>query len=157
METSMATFAIRVELHGATSDDYERLHALMAAAGFVRTIELGDKTFHLPPGEYRFHSNFETSMTVCAKAQAVAAQVRSNPAVVVNEAASGAGVGLEPVNSIGWLANALAAGAGMKHQVSTSLLGNALAESARFGLSQPDRAGLVGNALMANGSIGLKK
>lgn len=153
----MATFAIRVELHGATSDDYERLHAFMAVAGFVRTIELGDKTFHLPPGEYRYHSNFETSMTVCAKAQAVAAQVRSSPAVVVDEVVSRAGVGLEPVNSIGWLANALAAGAGMKHQVSTSLLSNGLAEAARFGLGQPYRAGLVGNALMANSGLGLKR
>jgi len=49
----MALFFARVELHSATSSDYDTLHTEMARVGFSRQIK--DATgvaFELPTGEY---------------------------------------------------------------------------------------------------------
>lgn len=50
----MAHVAVRVELHGAvTEDQYQRLHAAMQARGFVRTITAGNGTrYWLPTATY---------------------------------------------------------------------------------------------------------
>ena len=49
----MAKFLVRVELHGATWDDYETLHAEMAARGFSRRVTGEDgRTYQLPTAEY---------------------------------------------------------------------------------------------------------
>ena len=49
----MANYIARVELHGATYDDYEGLHKSMRQRGFSRLIQGGDgKTYHLPTGTY---------------------------------------------------------------------------------------------------------
>ena len=56
----MAKFTVRVELHDADEDDYEKLHEYMEEAGFLRTVASGDgKKYHLPPAEY----NLEVNMT----------------------------------------------------------------------------------------------
>ncbi len=49
----MANYIARVELHKATYQDYEQLHANMAGRGYARTI-VGDdgKTYQLPTGTY---------------------------------------------------------------------------------------------------------
>ena len=39
----MPDFTIRVELHGATGDDYDKLHSAMQKRGFVRTIEIAKR------------------------------------------------------------------------------------------------------------------
>jgi hypothetical protein len=54
----MATFIARVELHAATDDDYEVLHAQMKKRGYTRTI-VGDNkvTYQLPTGTYELGSN----------------------------------------------------------------------------------------------------
>jgi len=53
----MANYLVRVELHGATWDDYEALHAEMADRGFSREIT-GDtgQSYQLPTAEYVIHS-----------------------------------------------------------------------------------------------------
>lgn len=49
----MANFIIRVVLHGATSEQYEMLHARMAAGGAVRTIRSDNGlVYDLPDGNY---------------------------------------------------------------------------------------------------------
>jgi hypothetical protein len=50
----MAKFLTRVELHGASGEDYETLHAEMAKLHFRRTIVAADGTvFALPTAEYQ--------------------------------------------------------------------------------------------------------
>lgn len=53
----MANYLVRVELHGATWDSYEALHAEMAARGFSREIT-GDNglSYQLPTAEYVIHA-----------------------------------------------------------------------------------------------------
>lgn len=49
----MASFTARIELHSATYEDYNVLHAAMQARGFLRTIVGNDgKTYWLPTGTY---------------------------------------------------------------------------------------------------------
>jgi|HubBroStandDraft_1064217.scaffolds.fasta_scaffold18112_4 hypothetical protein len=49
----MANYLARVELHKATYDDYETLHAAMSRRGFGRTIVSNDgTTYRLPTGTY---------------------------------------------------------------------------------------------------------
>jgi len=49
----MTRFVSRVELHGGTWDEYEKLHAAMVGQGFLRKILASDGVWHdLPPAEY---------------------------------------------------------------------------------------------------------
>jgi hypothetical protein len=46
-------YTVRVELHDASWDDYETLHAAMQNVGFSRTITSADgKKYQLPTAEY---------------------------------------------------------------------------------------------------------
>ena len=58
----MATFIVRVELHGADEwEDYDKLHSEMENEGFSRTITGSDKVvYHLPTAEYRIASDLLT-------------------------------------------------------------------------------------------------
>ena len=54
----MARFMTRVELHGATAADYDRLHEEMKNVGFSRFIQADDGTwYHLPTAEYHIQRN----------------------------------------------------------------------------------------------------
>lgn len=49
----MASFTTRVELHQASSQDYDNLHAAMAREGFSREIVAADGNWYqLPTAEY---------------------------------------------------------------------------------------------------------
>jgi hypothetical protein len=49
----MNRFVTRVELQGATAQDYENLHAFMAQENFSRLIQSDDgRWFHLPTATY---------------------------------------------------------------------------------------------------------
>jgi hypothetical protein len=54
----MASFTIRVELHGASSADYKRLHDAMFAAA-CRVFVRGDNgvLYVMPTGEYDYQSD----------------------------------------------------------------------------------------------------
>lgn len=67
----MAKFLVRVELHGATWDDYEALHAEMAYRGFSREVTGDDGcTYQLPTAEYVIHTDgaLEAVRTLAAQA-----------------------------------------------------------------------------------------
>ena len=67
----MASFLVRVELHSASWDDYEALHAQMAHRGFSRKITGDDgRTYHLPTAQYVIHteSGVEGVRTLAAAA-----------------------------------------------------------------------------------------
>jgi hypothetical protein len=53
----MGNYLVRVELHSATWDDYESLHAEMADRGFSREITGADGvSYQLPTAEYVIYS-----------------------------------------------------------------------------------------------------
>ena len=62
------SFSVRVELHRATDEDYEQLHAAMEQAGFSRLIASDDGVvYHLPTAEYDYQGE-ETRSDVLDRA-----------------------------------------------------------------------------------------
>ena len=56
----MAYYMVRVELFGASSDDYERLHANMDAMGIEREVTFNDGTrCEMPSGSYYGSSHLD--------------------------------------------------------------------------------------------------
>jgi len=86
MVTDMTRFMIRVELHNARlTEQYERLHALLAQHGIVNVIVSdGGQRYRLPPAEYYYYGN-STRETLLATAKQCANQVDWNNSVVVTE------------------------------------------------------------------------
>ncbi|WP_322038519.1 hypothetical protein [Burkholderia cenocepacia] len=81
----MARFVVRVELHSATWDDYEKLHGQMAATGLGRKVQAGNGFWYdLPPAEYYGEGNV-TKEAVLEAAKAAAAKVKTSYAVLVTE------------------------------------------------------------------------
>jgi hypothetical protein len=82
----MASFTIRVELHQASYQDYENLHAAMEKAGFSRSITSDEgKVYHLPTAEYDRESGLTTAQ-VLEQAKAAANSTGKTNAVLVTEA-----------------------------------------------------------------------
>jgi len=82
----MANFTTRVELHQATYQDYENLHAAMGMAGFSRYITSDDGTvYHLPTAEYDRSANLQRS-EILDQAKAAANSTGKANAVIVTEA-----------------------------------------------------------------------
>jgi hypothetical protein len=90
----MANFLARVELHGASWDDYEALHAEMANRGFSSEIT-GDNgnTCQLPKAEYVIHT--DSGLESVRSLAAAAAQTAGRKfGVIVAEYFRSAWVGL---------------------------------------------------------------
>lgn len=81
----MSYYVTRVELHYATYEDYENLHAAMQRAGFSRAI-VGDdgETYHLPTAEYVIVGDYDIA-AVRATAAKAAQTTGKRFAVVVTE------------------------------------------------------------------------
>lgn len=92
----MARFTVRVELHDASWEQYEKLYDEMAARGFIDTISYQGGTVKLPPAEYNFDGN-ATKEQVLEKAKDAAAQVVRKYAVLVTESNGRTWYGLEAV------------------------------------------------------------
>ncbi|KNC93757.1 type V toxin-antitoxin system endoribonuclease antitoxin GhoS [Trabulsiella odontotermitis] len=81
----MANFTVRVELHNASSNDYENLHERMEAADFSRTITTtSGEVYHLPNAEYSYSGN-KTIEYVRDLARDTAKRVKPNPAILVTK------------------------------------------------------------------------
>lgn len=92
----MPDYIVRVELHGATSADYTKLHSDMKAAGFSQTIRGSDRVdYALPTAEYTATTSKDAA-GVCEVAYTVAARIRLNPSVVSSEYKSVVWKGLSP-------------------------------------------------------------
>jgi hypothetical protein len=90
----MANFTVRVELHQATGDDYDVLHASMEQKGFSRLITADNgQTYQMPWAEYNGSGNL-TSSQVRDIAREAANTTRKNNAVFVTEATTRAWIGL---------------------------------------------------------------
>lgn len=78
-------YTVRVELHRATIDDYEQLHAAMKAAGFSRFITDRDNVkYHLPTAEYNYEGDASRDQ-VLEKARRAASTTGLSYAVLVTE------------------------------------------------------------------------
>lgn len=79
----MTDYMIRVEMHGASWDDYERLHSLLATKNVINFI-FSDKQvrYRLPTAMYTY-TGPETPQAVRDAVWQIAASVRPNPAVFV--------------------------------------------------------------------------
>ena len=93
----MAKFTIRVELHGANSEDYENLHSQMEKQGFSRTITADNGTeYYLPTAEY----NIEVLLTqqeVLDLAKIAANRTKKSFAALVTESNGRVWYGLDKV------------------------------------------------------------
>lgn len=94
----MAKFTVRVELHRAVAEDYEKLHTAMEDGGFTMTITSSDgKVYQLPSAEYRYTSNTEDAGDVRDKAFNIAKAIKPKPSVLVTDAKSTSWCGLQEV------------------------------------------------------------
>lgn len=94
----MTGFSTRVELHDATYQDYERLHAEMARLLFRRTIQ-DDNTgiwYHLPTAEYHSHGTLTVDQVINL-ASAAAAMTGKKYSVLTTESAGIRWENLKPV------------------------------------------------------------
>jgi hypothetical protein len=85
----MSDFTVRVELHGATADDYNNLHDAMAKYGFYRAFVAFDgHTYELPTAEYA-HTSVSDQFAVRDLVLQVARSLKAwakDPWVVVTKA-----------------------------------------------------------------------
>lgn len=82
----MAKYLARVELHSATWDDYDKLHASMQQRGYSRTI-LGDNgiTYQLPTGTYvTTNTNAALEVALNAAVEAAGETGRSSSTIVTD-------------------------------------------------------------------------
>jgi hypothetical protein len=90
----MSSFLTRIELHGATWDEYEQLHAEMRARGFSREITSDDGLrYQLPTAEYVIRTT-EGLDAVRALAAAAAKTTGRKFGVIVAEYSRSGWVGL---------------------------------------------------------------
>lgn len=93
----MATFLVRVELHGASGKDYDVLHVAMERVGFSRTIvsDTGVR-YHLPTAEYEAVGN-HTREEVLEAAKGAAGTTGKKFGVIVTQSAGQSWSGLPQV------------------------------------------------------------
>lgn len=83
----MAQFIVRVELHDATSKDYDALHAAMAAEGFGQTVRSTESVvYQLPTAEYYISVDLSTE-EVRGKAKVAAGTTGKKFSILVTKAA----------------------------------------------------------------------
>lgn len=84
----MARYIVRVELHGADSEDYDSLHEKMNGKGYSREIRDGKGAwFHLPTAEYTIVKT-STALNIRKEVCAIAGSVKTKYYVLVSEAAN---------------------------------------------------------------------
>jgi hypothetical protein len=90
----MSGFTTRVELHSATSEDYEILHVAMKQQGFLRTIKSDKGSIHeLPTAEYNLTGNYNIQQVI-DKAETAGKTTRMKYSILVTESNGRRWVGL---------------------------------------------------------------
>jgi hypothetical protein len=83
----MAQFTTRVELHGVTWQDHNKLHSAMELQGFSRTIKAEDGiSYVLPSSEYNRAGAGLTTRQVLSDAKIAASSVAAKFSILVTEA-----------------------------------------------------------------------
>lgn len=94
----MSIFTIRVELHNADSDDYEKLHEKMENKGYLREVTgSSGTTYHLPDAEYTYSSTSKDETDIADEVQSIANSVKSKSGIIVTKSAGRAIRGLKEV------------------------------------------------------------
>jgi len=86
----MSQFTVRVELHQASSADYENLHERMASHGFNREISGVDASgiggvWILPTAEYDYSDDAQSAEQVRNLAKTIADSVKTGAWILVTE------------------------------------------------------------------------
>jgi hypothetical protein len=88
----MANFTVRIELHGASGEEYEKLHTAMEKAGYRRymsgTANGRPGIWQLPTAEYDFTSSTMSAYEVRDHAKAIADRVKAGAWCLATEVAS---------------------------------------------------------------------
>jgi|ERR1700730_6327065 hypothetical protein len=85
----MAQFTTRVELHGVTWQDHNKLHSAMELQGFSRTIKAEDGvSYVLPTAEYNRAGDGLTARQVLGDAKIAASSVAAKFSILVTEASA---------------------------------------------------------------------
>ncbi|MDU4241112.1 MAG: hypothetical protein E7I21_10980 [Limosilactobacillus fermentum] len=93
----MARYTIRIELHGATWDDYEEMYRHLAAQGITDIIASDNGvSYKMPPAEYSYEGN-ATRTQVLEMAKSSASKVVASYAVLVTESSGRTWHGLDKV------------------------------------------------------------
>lgn len=83
----MARFIVRVELHGADSNDYTKLHESMRIRGYNQSIQDTDLSwFYLPTAEYTINVN-SSAANVRNDVMGIVQSVKPNFSLLVTEVA----------------------------------------------------------------------
>jgi hypothetical protein len=91
----MASYLGRVELHYASDDDYQTLHAAMAQRGYSRMIVGGNgSTYYLPTGTYDIASTTISLQQALDAANAAAKTTGKNYSIIVAERSGAQWIGL---------------------------------------------------------------
>ncbi|HEP6427750.1 type V toxin-antitoxin system endoribonuclease antitoxin GhoS [Burkholderia cenocepacia] len=78
----MANFVTRIELHAASWDDYNDLHARMEAKGFQRTIPSGNgEQYELPTATYYVETGLTADQVATHAREAANATGKSNSVI----------------------------------------------------------------------------
>lgn len=74
----MSNYTVRVELHEAESNHYEKLHEEMKRRGFSRRVRINGVSYQLPTAEYSLVA-VSNRQRVLKKAEAAANAVKPHP------------------------------------------------------------------------------
>ena len=96
----MSNYITRVELHSASYDDYETLHAQMLLCGFARIVK-GDngKAYQLPTGTYISIRSFTSASAALQAAVTAATATGKAFAIIAADWSSASWQGLPIVNA----------------------------------------------------------
>ncbi|ELI5391002.1 type V toxin-antitoxin system endoribonuclease antitoxin GhoS [Vibrio parahaemolyticus] len=93
----MASFTVRIVLHDADWEDYNKLYEEMNKEGFSDEISSNDGTaYELPDGEYTISGNL-TKSDVLSKAKNAASKTGEKYAVLVTQSSGRTWYGLKKV------------------------------------------------------------
>ena len=93
----MARYTVRVELHDADTEDYEKLYMKMESRGFMYIIVTKEGTgYFLPDAEYNYEGP-ETMEQVLAKAKRAASAVTKDFGILVTKTSGQMFFGLEEI------------------------------------------------------------
>ena len=94
----MLSYLVRVELHNAAAEDYDRLHAQLERAGLTREVaDHGGLRYPLPTGTYRWEGGPPTALEAAEQVYSLAAEVGRRCEVVAGKLAGIAWAGIEPI------------------------------------------------------------
>lgn len=94
----MSVFTVRVELHNADSDDYEKLHKKMESKSYSREVTgTSGTTYHLPDAEYTYSSKSKDENDIVREVKSIADSVKLKSGILVTKSAGRAIRGLKEV------------------------------------------------------------